>query len=93
MKTLLKALAVVVAMTSAAQASECYDFFDDYIGPVVIARDAGMPPEVIAEQMLMIGMTQDAVINIVGMIYFVHKDSDFETIQADYLNFCLGSSA
>ena len=93
MKTTLKALAVVVAMTSTAQASECHDFFEDYIGPVITARDAGMPPEVIAEQMLMVGMTRDAVINILGMIYIVHKDSDFETIQADYLNFCLGVSA
>jgi hypothetical protein len=93
MKTTLKALAVVAAMTSTAQASECYDFFDDYIGPVITARDAGMPPGAIAGQMLMIGMTREAVINIVTMVYVVHKDSDFETIQADYLNFCLGSSA
>lgn len=72
---------------------DCEKFFNNYIGPVVNARDSGMDPNTIVQQLLMIGVNQKAAVAIVGMVYQVHKDKDKDFIEKDYMNWCVPVSA
>ena len=94
MKYFLVIVATVVTLAIADEAtsstSDCHEFFDKFIGPVVSARDAGTPPEAMVEQFAMIGVPMETATTIIGMVYFVHESKDYEFIQADFLNFCLG---
>jgi len=96
MKYFLVIVATVAALAIADEATssttECQEFFDKLIGPVVSARDAGTPPEAIAEQFAMIGVPMETATTIIGMVYFVHESKDYEFIQADFLNFCIGAN-
>lgn len=76
-----------------ATTQECQKFYDSYIGPVVQARDDGVPPGMMFNQLVMVGIPPELANNLVGMIYVVHKDNDKEFIENDYMNWCAGQSA
>ena len=67
--TKIKALAlgfivgiIVLAVGTQLLADEmenCQTFADRYVGPVTDARDAGTPPEVIFQQLVMVGFNQE----------------------------------
>lgn len=85
----------IIALVTADQAlsgepEECQKFFNDYIGPVVNARDSGMNPMIIVQQLTMVGLAQKAALGIVGMVYQVHQDKDKTFIEADYMKWCAG---
>ena len=94
-------LAFLVAISTMSLASsvladeteECRRYFDNFIGPTITARDADMPPSLMLEQFRMIGFPEAYAIAIVQVVYFTHADDDFVTIQASFLNYCLGSDA
>lgn len=81
------------ATVSETTSDECDLFFERFIGPVISGRDSGIAAEVMLQQLLMIGIAFDSAYNIVGMIYEVHKDLDFDGIKQDYFNFCKGTNA
>ena len=72
---------------------DCKKFFNSYIGPVVDARDSGVPPAMMFNQLVMVGVPQPLANNIIGMIYVVHEDNDKEFIENDYMNWCVPVSA
>lgn len=94
--TLIVTLLVLFSASSllASRSTEdCQKFYDSYIGPVVQARDSGVPPAMMFNQLVMVGIPQELANNLVGMIYVVHKDNDEEFIRKDYMNWCAGDSA
>lgn len=87
----------IIVLATADQAlsgepEECQKFFNDYIGPVVNARDSGINPVIIVQQLTMIGLAQKAALGIVGMVYQVHQDKDKAFIEKDYMDWCSGES-
>ena len=88
----------IITLTIAKEAlsattQECQKFYDSYIGPVVQARDDGVPPGMMFNQLVMVGIPPELANNLIGMIYVVHKDNDKEFIENDYMNWCAGQSA
>lgn len=85
---------VLFAGTSllANQMEDCQGFADRYVGPVTDARDAGTPPEVIFQQLVMTGFNPEGAFNLVQTIYILHKDSDKEEVLASFMNWCVGES-
>ena len=86
------ALMLLVTQALGDTPRKCHDFFDNYVGPVVDARDASVPPEILKGQLMMVGIPEDMAFNIIGMVYVVHEDRDKEFIEQDYLNYCLGQA-
>jgi len=72
---------------------ECTSFYDRYVGPVTDARDAGTQPEAIFQQLVMVGMPQEAAYNLVQKVYFVEVDKNKEEIQSSFMNWCVGTGA
>lgn len=73
-------------------AEDCEKFYNSYIGPVIQARDDGVPPGMMFNQLVMVGIPQPLANNLIGMIYVVHKDNDKEFIKNDYMNWCAGET-
>ena len=100
--TKIKALALgfIVGITAltvgtqllADEMENCQNFADRYVGPVTDARDAGTPPEVIFQQLVMTGFNQEGAFNLVQTIYVLHKDSNKEEVLASFMNWCVGES-
>lgn len=86
------ALLVTASVASARETEDCQKFYNNYIGPVVNARDSGVPPSMIFQQLTMVGIPPELANNIVGMVYVVHKDNDADFIEEDYMNWCSGKS-
>ena len=90
-------LVTIIAMTIATEAlsrtaEDCEKFYNSYIGPVIQARDDGVPPGMMFNQLVMVGIPQPLANNLIGMIYVVHKDNDKEFIKNDYMNWCAGET-
>lgn len=76
----------------ANEMEDCQRFADRYVGPVTDARDVGIPPEVIFQQLVMTGFNQEGAFNLVQTIYILHKDSNKEEVLASFMNWCVGKS-
>jgi len=74
----------------ADEMDNCQDFANRYVGPVTDARDAGTPPEVIFEQLVMTGFPTEQAFNLVQTIYMLHKDDTKEEVLASFFNWCVG---
>ena len=68
----------------------CQNFADNFVGPVTDARDAGTPPEVIFQQLVMVGFNPEGAYNLVQTVYLLHKDSSKEEVLASFMNWCVG---
>jgi len=68
----------------------CNTFRDIYVIPVTLARDQGMPPDWIIEELRIIGWTEGRAYSLVSTIYVLHADSDLEEVVASFMNWCLG---
>lgn len=78
---------------SARTMDDCTSFYDRYVGPTTDARDAGTPPEVIYQQLVMVGMPQQAAYNLVVTVYSTHKEKNKEEVQESFMNWCVGENA
>jgi hypothetical protein len=74
----------------ADEMEDCKGFADDFVGPVTDARDAGTPPEVIFQQLVMAGFNPEGAYNLVQTVYLLHKDSTKEEVLASFMNWCVG---
>lgn len=77
------------ALLASRSTEDCEKFYNSYIGPVIQARDDGVPPSMMFNQLVMVGIPQPLANNLIGMIYVVHKDNDKEFIKNDYMNWCV----
>jgi len=68
----------------------CNTFRDSYVIPVTMARDQGMPPDWIVEELRIIGWSEERAYNLVSTIYVLHADSDLEEVVESFMNWCLG---
>lgn len=74
----------------ADEMENCQNFANRYVGPVTDARDAGTPPEVIFQQLVMAGFNPEGAYNLVQTVYLLHKDSTKEEVLASFMNWCVG---
>lgn len=74
----------------ADEMENCQGFADRYVSPVTDARDAGTPPEVVFQQLVMTGFNQEGAFNLVQTIYLLHKDDTKEEVLASFMNWCVG---
>ena len=86
------AIAFFATAAVADKNEDCEKFFKGYIKPIVIARDQDVPPEVIFQQYLMIGISPEAAQNLITMVYVVHKELGVEEIEEDFYRFCKGET-
>lgn len=93
----ISVIVTIITLTIAKEAlsrttEDCEGFYSRYIGPVIDARNAGVSPNMMFNQLMMIGTPPELANNLVGMIYVVHKDKDKEFIKNDYMNWCVGEA-
>jgi len=85
------AAGMVLLFTLLADTPEnCNTFRENFVEPVTDARDAGIPPEVIFQQLVMTGFNPEGAYNLVQTVYVLHAESDLEEVVASFMNWCLG---
>ena len=74
----------------ADEMEDCKGFATRYVEPVTDARDAGTPPEVVFQQLVMTGFNPEGAFNLVQTIYVLHRNSTKEEVLASFMNWCVG---
>lgn len=74
----------------ADEMEDCKGFATRYVEPVTDARDAGTPPEVVFQQLVMTGFNPEGAFNLVQTIYVLHRNSNKEEVLASFMNWCVG---
>lgn len=86
---LVSLLMATPALSETRTLEDCITVRDGIIIPVAEARDKGTPPELVFQQLLMVGVPPQLANQFVNVVYFMKSDLTPEEVGEDYMDWCV----